>query len=149
MTKYNLPDEGSQKWYSNPLYPAVSDIDKRVTKLESHSNWITIGTFFNGFTNVSGSPCQIRKDPFDVVWMRGAANVPAGVQAAGSSSNMFTLPTGWWPMPGVGALNIIADASPNTSVARISISTTNGIVTYTAKVGTVNVVRIDCSFPTK
>lgn len=154
MTRYNLPDEGSKKWYSDPLYAAVADLDKRIAKLESHSNWITLGsagapTFFNSFTNVSGTPCQIRKDPFGVVWMRGSANVPVGVQGAGSSSNMFTLPAGWWPMPGVSAADFIEDATTSSAVARIFISTTTGIVTYTAKVGTVSTVRIDCSFPTK
>lgn len=30
MTRYNLPDKGSQEWYSSPLYPAVADLDQRV-----------------------------------------------------------------------------------------------------------------------
>lgn len=30
MTRYNLPDKGSQEWYSSPLYPAVADIDRRI-----------------------------------------------------------------------------------------------------------------------
>lgn len=30
MTRYNLPDQGSQEWYSSPLYPAVADLDRRV-----------------------------------------------------------------------------------------------------------------------
>jgi hypothetical protein len=34
MTDYNLPDVGSAEWYSTPLYPAVADIDSRVTRTE-------------------------------------------------------------------------------------------------------------------
>jgi hypothetical protein len=30
MTRYNLPDQGSQEWYSSPLYPAVADLDRRI-----------------------------------------------------------------------------------------------------------------------
>lgn len=30
MTRYNLPDQGSQEWYSSPLFPAVADLDRRV-----------------------------------------------------------------------------------------------------------------------
>jgi hypothetical protein len=32
MTRYNLPDPGSQQWYSSPLYPAVADLDRRIGK---------------------------------------------------------------------------------------------------------------------
>jgi hypothetical protein len=32
MTRYNLPDPGSQQWYSSPLFPAVADLDRRIGK---------------------------------------------------------------------------------------------------------------------
>jgi hypothetical protein len=34
-SRYNLPDEGSQQWYADPLNPAVADLDRRVGLNES------------------------------------------------------------------------------------------------------------------
>lgn len=34
MTRYNLPDEGSQAWYADPLNPAVADLDRRLSLTE-------------------------------------------------------------------------------------------------------------------
>jgi hypothetical protein len=35
MTRYNLPDQGSQAWYADPLNPAVADLDRRLALVES------------------------------------------------------------------------------------------------------------------
>jgi hypothetical protein len=108
MTTYNLPDKGSQEWYSSPLYPAVADLDRRVGL---------------GDATDTSMAAQI------VALQAAVAAAQASANAAIAAAN--AVKPYWY---GYLAANVSTSDTVNTLITQWTQDTTNGGFTYSAGV---------------
>jgi hypothetical protein len=111
MTRYNLPDKGSQEWYSSPLYPAVADLDSRLGS--------------GGDTSTSLA-AQVTALQLAVVAAQAAAD------AAQASANAANAVKPYWS--GYLAANVTTSDTVNTLITTWTEDATSGGFVYAAGV---------------
>lgn len=111
MTRYNLPDKGSQEWYSSPLYPAVADLDMRL-----------------GISGDSSSSLAAQV----VALQTAVATAQAAANAAQASANAANATKPYWY--GYLAANVSTADTVNTLITTWTQDTTSGGFAYAAGV---------------
>jgi hypothetical protein len=116
MTRYNLPDQGSQEWYSSPLYPAVADLDRRIGDTKDTSTSLA--------AQVAALQAAVTAAQADADAAQAAA---AAAQASADAANA-TKPY-WY---GYLASNVTLSDNTNTLITTWTQDTTSGGFFYSA-----------------